>query len=557
MSTSLFKRLAIAILLATGSYSFAQCSAAFTYTISSNGVVNFTNTSSSGGFMTTYFWDFGDQVTDNSTNPTHGYSFNGTYVVSLTIMDSSVLCNNTYTASVAITNAPNNFTCQAGYTYGYGSGGTVNFTNTSTTSLSSYSYNWSFGDNSNSTSASPSHTYAYNGSYYVTVQILDSLGNGLCSYAQYVTVSNGTPCNLQASFTWVDVGGGQINFTNTSSNAAPTVVYTWTFGDGASSTQTSPSHTYQFSGPYTVQLSASDSLGGCGHQTMDSINVSSGTTPPSCNATVTYTLGSTGLVSFSASAAGTLTNPQYSWSFGDGGSSAALNPSYTYQYNGTYYFSFTAQDGTNPQYGCNYSGQVTITNTATNPNSCGDSAYFSLSQDTTQASTWVVTLASTGLSSAVSATWSWGDGTSSTGLSPSHTYSAAGWYTICVNVAFACGDSSSFCQTDSLYRNSGQMVGVYVVNTITGIQNNTQAVTSLKAFPNPFADELKLVFNSNESKSMAYALYDVMGKEVLKDKLSVTQGENQLKLNTANIGKGVYFLSLTDGMKAVTIKVVK
>ncbi len=546
--------------LAFSGFAKAQCAAAFTYTVGSNGVVNFTNTSTGSGFFASYQWNFGDQATDNSVSPTHTYYFNGTYVVSLIMMDSSIMCNSTYTASIAISNAPNNFTCQAGFSYTVAAGGVVNFTNTSTTSLINNGYSWAFGDGNFSTSTSPlpSHTYVYNGTYNVTVQVTDSLGAGYCSYSQSIVVTTATPCTLQAGFTYSDVGGGQVNFTNTSTGTTPNVVYTWNFGDNsATNFQTSPSHTYQFSGGYTVYLYATDTSGACSNTFVDSITVTSGTTPPSCNATVTYTLGATGLVGFSASAPGTLTNPQYSWSFGDGGSSGTLNPSHTYQYNGTYYFNFSAQDGTNPQYGCNYSGQVTITNTATNPNTCADSAYFTIAQDTTQASTWVVTLASTGLSSAASATWSWGDGTTSTGLSPAHTYTAAGWYTICVNVIFTCGDSSTYCQSDSLYRMQGQMVGVYVVNTITGIQNNPHAVTSLKAYPNPFADELRLAFNSDENKAMTYALYDVMGKEILKDKLSVNSGENELKLSTANVGKGIYFLSLTDGKKVATIKVVK
>lgn len=563
MKKSILRCLAVTALLLSGSTVFGQstCTASFTYAVNSGGQVNFSSTSTGTGFMTNYYWDFGDQITASGANPSHSYSFNGTYAVTLTVMDSSNNCSSTFADSVLITNAPNNFTCQAGFTFTTGSNGIINFSNTSTTTLGNYGYAWSFGDNNQSTTMATafSYTYAYNGTYNVIVQITDSLGNGLCSYSQYVTVSNGTPCNLQATFTWSDVGGGTVNFTNTSTGAGPNVIYSWTFGDGAGSSQNSPSHTYQFNGPYTVQLYATDTSGNCMNITNDSINVSSGNAPPSCSATVTYTLGSTGLVSFSASAPGTLTSPQYSWSFGDGGSSTILNPMYTYQYNGTYYFSFSAQDGVYPQYGCNYSGQVTITNTAQNPNTCADSAYFYLSQDTTQASTWVVTLYSTGLSSAASATWNWGDGNTSTGLSPSHTYSTSGWYTICVNVAFTCGDSSTYCLTDSLYRTAGQMVGVYVVNMITGVQNQSQVFYSLKAYPNPFNEDLTLKMTSSDNGPVTYSMFDMMGKQLMKETDSIHKGENEINIKTGNVARGIYFLNVSDatGKGSSTIKVVK
>ncbi|MGB0431038.1 MAG: PKD domain-containing protein [Bacteroidia bacterium] len=49
--------------------------------------------------------------------------------------------------------------------------------------------------------------------------------------------------------------GNTVEFTNSSSNSTD---YTWNFGDGASSTEENPTHTYSAEGTYTVSLTASD-----------------------------------------------------------------------------------------------------------------------------------------------------------------------------------------------------------------------------------------------------------------------------------------------------------
>src|ERR1700720_1601714 len=71
-----------------------------------------------------------------------------------------------------------------------------------------------------------------------------------------------------ASFNYSQNGTGTEYFANTSSNASS---YDWNFGDGTSSTLTSPTHTYSNFGSYTVSLTA-DGSGGNG-STTQTINV--------------------------------------------------------------------------------------------------------------------------------------------------------------------------------------------------------------------------------------------------------------------------------------------
>jgi PKD repeat protein len=61
--------------------------AAFTYTVQSNGVVDFTDASANN--PTSWFWDFGDGNTSTEQNPQHIYNTSGAYTVCLTATNTS------------------------------------------------------------------------------------------------------------------------------------------------------------------------------------------------------------------------------------------------------------------------------------------------------------------------------------------------------------------------------------------------------------------------------------------------------------------------------------
>jgi PKD repeat protein len=126
--------------------------------------------------------------------------------------------------------------------------------------------------------------------------------------------------------------------------------YAWTFGDGTTSTAANPSHTYQNPGSYSAQLSVSD---GTSTTTSTSITINltiAGTNqPPVAVASATPTAGPAPL-SVSFSSAGSY-DPEgatlsYNWTFGDGSTSTAANPSHTYAA-GTFSAQLSVSDGTN------------------------------------------------------------------------------------------------------------------------------------------------------------------------------------------------------------------
>ena len=110
------------------------------------------------------------------------------------------------------------------------------------------SYEWSFGDGTSSTQRSPTHTYYSKGSY--TVSLLATYGfSARTIKLGYIVVGvssdfSGSPLSGRPPLT--------VSFTE-GSGGEPTN-FLWDFGDGFSSSDKDPSHTYIRSGRYTVKL---------------------------------------------------------------------------------------------------------------------------------------------------------------------------------------------------------------------------------------------------------------------------------------------------------------
>lgn len=143
------------------------------------------------------------------------------------------------------------------------------------------------------------------------------------------------------------------------------VSYSWTFGDGAVSTAANPVHTYSSSGVYTARLTVSDGVNSTSSSNiMINVTLTGTNQPPIAVATANPVSGTPPLtVSFSSSGSydpegGALT---YTWTFGDGATSAAANPSHAYSGMGSYSALLRVSDGTNA------TSSSVMTITVTNP----------------------------------------------------------------------------------------------------------------------------------------------------------------------------------------------
>ena len=180
-----------------------------------------------------------------------------------------------------------------------------------------------------------------------------------------------------ASFTAEPVNGVyplEVAFANTSTSATG---YSWDFGDGEKSALASPgSHTYDEPGEYTVTLTATNRSGA------------------SSTATATVTVHYPDLTAdFSASAGGSLApttlafkdsssgDPtEWSWSFGDGGTSTEQNPRHEYPRAGDYEVTLTAS---NPE------KSATVTKTVTVARASGPTVTMSSPSRTYTTGRWV------------------------------------------------------------------------------------------------------------------------------------------------------------------------
>ncbi|MEO8069393.1 MAG: PKD domain-containing protein [Flavobacteriales bacterium] len=205
------------------------------------------------------------------------------------------------------------------------------------TSIGAVGYVWNMGDGTILTGATPTYTYVNSttADQQWTITLIASSAFGCSDTVSQVVVVHPAPsAAFVASPSTQQFPASTVSFANTSS--AGTWNYVWTYGDGAgSAVQFPPDHTYGTWGQFTVMLVVSSAF--CSDTAAQLVEV----TPP--EPTASFTGGGEGCAPLTVSFTNTsLQGVSYQWNFGDGGTSAAENPVYTYNLPGTYTVSMTA-----------------------------------------------------------------------------------------------------------------------------------------------------------------------------------------------------------------------
>ncbi|WP_196139567.1 S8 family serine peptidase [Aliikangiella sp. G2MR2-5] len=154
------------------------------------------------------------------------------------------------------------------------SGLNVSFTDASTDNDGSLiSWSWDFGDGNTSSEQNPTHLYASSGNYVVVLTVSDDQGAS-DSATQTVSLNDGNNQTPTSSFSFT-ANATQVDFSDQSSDPDGTIVgWSWDFGDGSSSNEQNPSHTYAADGTYTVVLTVTDN-DGASHSSSQEITVTS------------------------------------------------------------------------------------------------------------------------------------------------------------------------------------------------------------------------------------------------------------------------------------------
>jgi PKD repeat protein len=122
-------------------------------------------------------------------------------------------------------------------------------------------YTWDYGDGSTGSGLTTNHTYNSTGQYSILFSASNE-GGADSSRATVTVVRPPQPAqiaSINANPNPVDAGN-QVNFSSNVQGDSP-IDYSWSFGDGSSGSGSSPSHTYESAGQYTVQLEASNNVG--------------------------------------------------------------------------------------------------------------------------------------------------------------------------------------------------------------------------------------------------------------------------------------------------------
>jgi PKD repeat protein len=396
----------------------------------------------------TYAWNFGTQGTATGPLPKKTFTAPGTFPVTLTVTDEWKVANTSAAQNVTIAEPSGNSapvptfvqSC-SGLTCSVNSQGTAD---PNTGDIISYSWNWGDGT-ALSTGATPgAHVYAAAGSYTITLTTTDGWGKA-ASTTRNVNLSepagNSAPtATFTASCTSFTVC--QFNSAGSADPDGDAIKYAWDFGDTGTATTSAPSRTYDKPGTYPVKLTVTDVWGKATTVSKD-VTI---TEPASNNAptavmasatcttfNTTCTVSATGSSDPDTAAGDGVRTYLYSWGDGtaDTVTTSTAAQSHVYNVPGTYTVTLRVQD----KWG-RASAPVTqsVTTAAEPAGNNGPAVVFN--QPTCTGRVCVANSAGTtdtdgGIRSY---TFKWGDGTSDTvttsTANQSHTYAAAGTYTI-------------------------------------------------------------------------------------------------------------------------------
>ena len=368
------------------------------------------------GTVVSWAWQFGDGGTANEKSPQHTYGAGGTYDVVLMVTDDGGATDDV-TRQVSVT--PQNQGPTASFTVECDLL-SCTFTDESTDSDGTVvEWSWNFGDGATSEQQNPQHSYASGSTYSVTLTVRDN--DGATGQAVQQVTPNEKPA---ADFSFLCTGR-VCQFADLSIDPDGSITSrAWRFGDGATSSQSNPSHTYAADGDYDVRLIVTDNASAKDTVTK-TVSVLQPNQAPVAAFSNTCTNLSCDFTDESTDDDGTVVGWQ--WAFGDGAVLSERNPSHTYAAEGTYTVTLTVTDDDGAASVPAASRDISVS-----PANQGPTADFTFScvnlvcQFTDGSDDPDGTIASR--------SWDFGDGNGASQMNPQHAYPSKGDYTVMLEV---------------------------------------------------------------------------------------------------------------------------
>lgn len=272
-------------------------------------------------------------------------------------------------------------------------------------------YLWDFGDGSVSNEQNPRHNYIGTGPYTVTLTVANQYGKDTKVKKEVVSLGLGP----RADFTAAPSTGSvplPVIFTDTSSRN-PTS-WLWEFGDGITSNEQNPLHTYRAGGKYTVTLTVANEYG-------SSTTTKSGLITAIKSLKARFTADpATGKVPLTVKFTDTSLGgaETWAWDFGDGAQSTEKNPVHTFTAAGAYdvKLTVTGAGGSDSATQTVNAGGVPVADFSADKTEAGVYEYIQFTDKTTNSPTkWE---------------WNFGDGATTNEQNPKHQYLDKGIYTV-------------------------------------------------------------------------------------------------------------------------------
>jgi gliding motility-associated-like protein len=423
----------------------------------------FSSTVNTSDPVISYQWDFGDGSTSSLPNPTHTFNA-GAYTIQLIITTASG-CTDTVTVAPGIIASVKPVSNLVATPTDVCAHLPVNFTDLSTGAVTSWL--WLFGDGSTSIAQNPVHIYEDTGYFDITLIVCNA---GCCdsiTFVNYIHINPpiaafnvGFNCNSKLrTFTDRSIGADEWN---------------WNFGDGITSTQQNPAHTYADTGTYTISLLVKNYTTGCEYTKTQTIRIIAEIANFLVSDSVICKNNS---INFTSVGNNSANIASYQWLFGDGATAVNSTTTHTYTQAGKYTVQliitdifgckdtlqkalYIQVDGPTANFAPGVSGSCLLTAVTFTDNSISDGIHPII--------TWI---------------WNYGDGTIDTLTTPPflHTYAGPGNYSVSLKVIDYSGCADVFITANALIISKPKAI----FSTIDTISCPTKPITFINASTGP------------------------------------------------------------------------